>query len=249
MDGLPFGMPGSLPDFLGQQAALYRQRRGRAQGAKRTPPRPAAPAEGGRVPLVDGLTFRIVTTHTVPTSKGSGFAGQAAAIAEAFRGAFLGVWGRLPGQDRERLRAYWRGDLDRLPGSGPFAPRPASPRIRIVAQVPWSPADFLTDKLGTELNFPADLVTEHPDELPHAVARALAEAHLHATRRHWGLALELIEEPLARWERRMGRRANDVNRDARIDQLEAAHRLAYAKEIGAILARWRFAPQVPAAGP
>src|SRR4051812_8850043 len=108
MDGLPFGVPGGLPDFLRQQAALYRQRRARGQGARSKPPRPATPAEGGRVPLVDGLVFRIVPSPGAAAAKGGGVAPRAAAVAETFRLAFLGVWGQIPGQDRERVRAYWR---------------------------------------------------------------------------------------------------------------------------------------------
>src|SRR5262249_31882410 len=232
----------SLPDYLRQQAALRKRQQTRAQGAKRNPPRPATPVEGGRVPLVDGLTFRLVPPQTGATSNGSGYAAQAAAVAEAFHVAFLAVWGKLPGQDRERLRAYWRGDLDRLPGSGPCAPRHTTPRIRIVADVPWSPVDFRSDKLGTEFTFPLGLVAGHPDALPHAIARGLAGAPPHAARRHWGLALERIEEPLTRWERRMGKRVNDATRNAKIDQLEVAHRHAYEQEIAATLKVWGIEP-------
>jgi hypothetical protein len=237
MDGMPFIVPGSLQDFLRQEAALHKRRQTRGRGARRKPPRPATPAEGGRVPLADGLFFRIL-----PTAKSGGFAAQAAAIAETFRLAFLGVWQQVRGQDRERLRDYWRGQPDRLLEASPFALRYASPRIRIVTGVPWSPADFLSDNLGTEFTFPLGLVTEHPDELPHAIARGLAEGHLYASRRHWGVALELIEEPLARWEKRMGKKLNDETRDAKIDQLEAAHRRAYEKEIMATLTAWGFEP-------
>jgi hypothetical protein len=88
------------------------------------------------------------------------------------------------------------------------------------------------------LTFPASLVAEHPHQLPAVIARALAEALLHANRRHWALVETEIEGPLARWERRQGKRADDVRRGAKIDHLEAAHRRAYQREVTAVLAGW-----------
>jgi hypothetical protein len=192
------------------------------------------------VPLADGLFFRLAFRHTGPglqAAAGDGLKARAAAVAETFRLAFLDVWGQIPGQDRERLLTYWRGQPEPLPGASPFAPRRASPRIRIAAGVAWSPADNLSDKLGTEFTFPLRLVTEHPASLPHAIARGLAQAHRFASRRHWGLIQERIEEPLADWERRRGRKT-DADRDAKLGRLEAGYLAAYEAEIAAILRGW-----------
>jgi hypothetical protein len=81
-----------------------------------------------------------------------------------------------------------------------------------------------------------------PDRFPFVIARALAVTSLYATRRHWALAMEMIEEPLARWERRQGKNADDATRDRKIDRLEAAHLRAYESEIVDVLRRWGCGP-------
>ena len=151
MDGLPIGVPGSLPDYLRQQAALRKRQQTRAQGAKRNPPRPATPAEGGRVPLTDGLSFRIMTrsaqsgTFTPGSSRSPP---QAEAIAAAFRRAFLDVWRQVPQRDRQRLLTYWRDQPNRDAWVDRYAPCYATVRIFLLYGMDWSGSCSTCEKLG-----------------------------------------------------------------------------------------------------
>jgi hypothetical protein len=54
--------------------------------------------------------------------------------------------------------------------------------------------------------------------------------------------LEFIDQPLARWERRQGKKADDSERDAKIDKLEQAHHKAYEREVGRIVRGWGLEP-------
>jgi hypothetical protein len=241
MDGLPLGVPGSLADFLREQAELQQQRRAQARKARRKSPRLASPAEGGRMALVDGLSFRIVCRPRRPTTqaaRGDEFAAQAVAVAETFRGAFLSVWHRIPEVDRQGLLAYWRGRPDRLLRAGPASPRGAAPRIRIATGVSWSASDSACKRFGAALTFPLALIAERPEQLSPVIARALAEVHRYATRRHWGLILDRIEDPLARWERWRGKRADDASREAKLDLLEKAYLREYEADLVRIVREW-----------
>src|SRR5262249_53067222 len=121
VDGLPLGVPGSLPDFLRHEAERLQQQRARAARARRKAPRPTPPAEGGRVPLPDGLSFRLRPRSLRPA--------QADAAAVTFRRAFLGVWGRVAVPDRRQLLTYWRDQPDRATGADRDGPRHATVRI------------------------------------------------------------------------------------------------------------------------
>src|SRR5262249_29326377 len=142
-------------------------------------------------------------------------------VRETFRREFCGVWGRIPRADRDLLLRYWRG------GPVPAGPLYAHPTIRVIEVVPWATAPPRCVNFASELSFTLAEVTERPDHLPSVIATALAQALLHANRHHWDLALEFIEQPLARWERRQGKKADDAERDSKIDKLEQAHHKAY----------------------
>jgi hypothetical protein len=238
MDGLPFIFPGSLPDFLHQQAALHRQRRARGQAARRKPPRPATPAEGGRVPLADGLSFRLLSPSLTPG--GGGSTEQAEAAVETFRLAFLSVWARVPEPDRRLLQTYWRDQPDRAAWADRYSPRYATVRIRVVDGVDWSPSYSACERLGNELVFPTSLVTEHPDRLPCVIARTLALAVRYANGAHWGLYLRVVEDPMEAWEARHGAGATDAERDAQLGRLEKACLLEYEKDVRRILRGWGY---------
>ena len=176
MDGLPLGVPGSLPDFLRHEAERLRQQRARAARARRKAPRPTPPAEGGRVPLADGLSFRLLSRSLRPA--------QADAAVETFRRAFLDVWVRVAAPDRRQLLTYWRDQPDRATGADRYGPRHATVRIRVedlVEGVDWSPAHSACERLAHELVFPTSLVMVGQDRLPQVIARTLALALRYAT--------------------------------------------------------------------
>ena len=233
MDGTPLDVPCTLFDFLRRRAAPPRQRRvGRRlpnAGAK-------AGAPGGVArprrdyPLVDNLSFRVRLRPSAPAS-------TAAAVAERFTAAFAAVWGHVPETDRRLLLRYWQGE----PGATARGGTPPRPVIRVVAGS--APSDPSCDLLGHRLTFAAPLVTERPHDLPLVIARALAEAHRFASRRHWGLILEEIEQPMLRWERRRGRKT-DADREAKLDELEADYLSAYESEVADILRDWGVGPDV-----
>jgi hypothetical protein len=250
MAGLSLGDLGNLPDFLRQQAALYRQRCARAQRARRKSPRTALPAQGGRVALADGLTFRMMTRSAQSgtfTPESSRPPQQAEAIAEKFRLVFLDVWQQVPPRDRQRLLAYWRDQPDRNAWGDRYAPRYATVRILLLDGIDWSGSSSTCEKLGNELIFPTSLVALDGDRLPHAVARTLALVLRHATRRHWVLIVAKIEGPLERWLKRRGKNADEANREAKLDRLEVDYLAAYEAEIAGILRGWGFDPRAPGA--
>jgi hypothetical protein len=154
---------------------------------------------------------------------------------QTFRLGFNRIWAQIPAGGRASLLCYWRQPL---PGGHLPAPH-TRPLIRVVDVLPGSSSSPV-DRLGNEFNFPFSLVAENPQGLPAVIARALAVASLYATRRHWALAVELIEDPLERWSRRQGKNADDATRDAKIDRLEAAHLRAYKAEVAGVLRAWGF---------
>jgi hypothetical protein len=151
---------------------------------------------------------------------------------QAFRSAFRAVWGRIPRPDRDCLLRYWRCDR------AAALSLPTNPLLRVVEDTPWSPAPPRWARLGRELTFTFTEVTERPADLSREIATTLARVVLLADRRHWGLYLKLVEEPLARWEKRQGKKADEAKRDAKIDKLEQAHHKAYEREIGDVVRGW-----------
>jgi hypothetical protein len=214
--------PGTpLLDYLrGRAEALDRQRgRGAATRSKGGPPGGAGHANRSPLALVDGLVVRVLARPGRPRR-------EIVLIQERFRAAFVGVWHRLPAADRLRLLRYWADRSD--PGlRGSSSP---SPLIRVLdgASSALPPA---CDRLGHRLTFDAAAAVEQPDRLPLRIAHTLAQVYLLATRRHWALAVDLIEGPLGRWERRLGKKADDAARERKLDLLEAAHRRAYEAEL------------------
>jgi hypothetical protein len=230
MDGFILGTP--LIDFLRSSAELLKQRRGR--GAKGGPHGKAA--AGGRryAALSDGLVFRVVAQSDRPRR-------EVALIEERFRAAFVRAWDGIPGQDRRRLLRYWRDQTDagRPLGTGP------RPEIRVLDRVSCAPPPPACDRLGHRLTFAVASADEPAGRLPLLIAHALAQIWMLATKRHWKLYLEMIEEPLARWEKRQGKKADDAARERKLDLLEAVHRKAYEAELQQRLRAWGFAGPVP----
>src|SRR5262249_29369569 len=153
-DGRPIRSPGRPRRVPPPAGHATQTAPGRATGGAAQVAPSRRHCRGGRVALADGLTFRIISPPAQPgaqQSPGDTFAAQAATVAEAFRLAFLRVWTRLPDQDRACLLAYWRRLPERRLRAGPGARPSASPQIRVVAGVRWSPAYPVGGELGTEL--------------------------------------------------------------------------------------------------
>jgi hypothetical protein len=233
MDVLPLDMSCPLPDYLRQQAQrLHKQRAREAKSRSKRGSASSGSHDGPRnLALTDQIYFRILPPPSVPDA-------QVKVVEDTFRTAFIDVWSHLPPCDRRLLRAYWHNQPN-IVGHDDLRPWSSSrPQIRVVDGDSWSPSFQVCNELGSRLNFPFSLVVEQPALLPFVIARALAEVSRYASRRHWALIQELIEEPLARWERRQGKRIDDARRDAKLDRLERAHQQAYEKEIAAILDGW-----------
>src|SRR5262249_27984395 len=147
-------------------------------------------------------------------------------VEERFRTAFARAWDTIPEQERRTILRYWhdRPDTGRPVGAGP------RPEIRVLDRASCAPPPPACDRLGHRLTFAVAPADAPAGRLPLLIAHALAQVWMLATKRHWGLALEIIEEPLARWARRMGKRADDAARERKLDLLEAAHRRAYQAE-------------------
>jgi hypothetical protein len=218
------------------QAGSLRRRRGRATGARAraAPHGGVAPDGRGYCALADGLAFRVVAQPGRPRRDDQ-------LIEEHFRAAFVRIWEDIPEQDRRTLTRYWHDqpDTGRPGGAGP------RPEIRVLDWASCAPPPPACDRLGHRLTFAVVPADEPAGRLPLLIARALAQAHLFATRRHWALAIDLIEEPLARWEKRRGKDADDAARERKLDLLEAAHRKAYEGELEQRLRAWGFADPAP----
>jgi hypothetical protein len=95
------------------------------------------------------------------------------------------------------------------------------------------------------MNFPIALVVEQPDRLPLVIARTLAQVHRFATRRHWRLVQEMIEEPLALWESQRGAEVSDAARDQKLDALEGEYVRRSEAELRELLGWWGFDQERP----
>jgi hypothetical protein len=233
---IPFDTPCTLHDYLRRQAALLNRRRRRGRSSKKAAGRPAV--EGPReLPLVPemGLCFVVSSARgcRAPDPPPGKMGTRTAAVEEPFRRAFTNVWCRIAESDRRALLDYWH--------SRPRTGRSSRPMMRVVDGLPGFPADAVCDDLGHTLVFPASLVVGHAEDLRWVIARALATAMRYASRRHWQLIQERIEEPMGRWQRRRGRKVTEGECDAKRDQLEAAYLVKYEKELAQLLRSWGFA--------
>jgi hypothetical protein len=95
-------------------------------------------------------------------------------------------------------------------------------------------------KFGFELTFPASLVLGQPECLHREISFALAQTLRCATRQHWALVLSMLEEPMARWERRRRGQATEEECDRKWDALLKPYLRAYQQEVTQILRRWGF---------
>lgn len=145
------------------------------------------------LPLVakDGLFFRFIpgVRDALPHQDF-----DPVVIAQTFRGAFTGVWEQIPPADRQRMLTYWHATHTH--------DKKHSPLIQVAC--PPSAPEVVLAAWGTELTFPTSLVAGQPHLLQFEIARTLAQSYRLATSEHWSLILEVIEEPLERWESQQG---------------------------------------------
>src|SRR5262249_50065824 len=120
------------------------------------------------------------------------------------------------------------------------------PLIRLV-DVGSSTSKYLVcDRLGNVLNFPSSLMGGRGSAL--AVARALAQVYLYATRLHWGLVQDLIEKPLTRWEGRRGKGATEAAQAAKVRSLEQEFVRRRESDLGRVVLGWGFSAPGGAGG-
>ena len=191
--------------------------------------------EARDLPLVDedGLCFRVIAgvRDALATQDF-----DPAVLAEGFRGAFTGVWKRLPPADRHRLLVYWQHGPDaRLPATHAHD-KNRGPLIRVVCEE--ATPEVVLAGWGTQITFPASLVVARPRRLVGEIARTMAQAFRLATREHWGLIQTVIEEPLELWEREQGTRATEAKRDKKVNALETEYVEKYEASVIEIVRGW-----------
>jgi hypothetical protein len=221
-------MSPELNDKLGKRINMPRSK------AKKGPTQPHVGHEVRDLPLVEqnGLSFRIIAGARDELAH-EDF--DAAVVAELFRVAFNSVWVRIPTADRQRLLTYWRRGPD-VRSATLERDKYRGPLIRVVCG--FEPPDDVITGCGMEINFPASLVVGQPLRLVEEVARALAGVHRLATREHWSLILEQIDEPFDLWEGQEGADATDDRWDKKLDELEAEYLRRFRARIGQIIQTW-----------
>jgi hypothetical protein len=165
----------------------------------------------------DGLVFTVVPPAP-------------ATAADAFRTAFSTVWHQLPGWDRQRLLSYWRE-----PGQ-----EGRQSLIQLVQGVQATVGEVV-NQLGRELNFSLSLLKQ-PDRLPGEIATVLAHVLHIASGEHWRLVQEVLERPLARWEREEGKRATGAAVKKKVAALAKEHLARLEERITERVEGWGIAP-------
>jgi len=127
-----------------------------------------------------------------------------------------------------------------MPGSPRFLPS-HGPAVLVVDRVAATGDHATCTGDGLEMNFAANLVTDHPQDLPFEIAWALGQYHRLATGEHWALTQQTFHKPLKRWERSKGKNATKAGFDQKGDMLEAAFMQKHEMAMTDLMARWGFA--------
>jgi hypothetical protein len=199
--------------------------------------------QDGFSPLVgELLCYRVVNTahDRKPFDSSSP---QMKAAEATFVAAFQETWNHLPVFDQCRLLAYWQHPAHRFRPDADEYPRPL---IQIIVGA-WTPNYCACDRLGYELNFPLAWISCPADWLRYEIARALAIIHRCATRVHWRLAYSMIEEPLARWEKRQGK-ITEAALEKKHDSLEKKYLKVYEEQVAEQLRGWGIEKPVGESG-
>jgi hypothetical protein len=226
--------PATLFEFVGE----YVHKPNGRDPARRHPPAPP-----DKLPLVeeDGLVFCIKPAPHIPgTSPATGHkACDPAAMASAFREAFLGVWTHIPEPDRREMLAYWRrGPIPAGRDDEPWGRR--WPLIEVVDDGRHSPPPQYPDRAGHVLTIPAWLVATQPDCLSGTIARLLAQVYRQACGEHWRDVMRMVEEPMNRWEAEEGVTASDVELEQKAQALEADYLGYFEERLAQITRRWEL---------
>jgi hypothetical protein len=102
---------------------------------------------------------------------------------------------------------------------------------------PWSPVYMAVEKLGDQLAFPISLITRHSHRLRYEIARALAITFRLATRAHWRLVIEMLEEPQAQWEKSQ-RKITERSLDKKQATLENEYLKVFEEQVAQLLTGW-----------
>lgn len=160
-------------------------------------------------------------------------------VEETFRLAFVATWQRIPKDDRKLLLTYWRAEPPfRLEGrrGGPSCPRPFI-RIDVEGAARHAPRGSV-ESFGRVLSFPLSLVEGDPACLRAEIARTLAASYRQANGEFWALYMNMVEEPLERWEQRQQTPVTDAAMDRKAKPLERAHLARLTAAIAGIVERW-----------
>lgn len=160
-------------------------------------------------------------------------------VEETFSLAFVATWLRIPRDDRNLLLTYWRAEPPFRPEGrrgGPSCPRPL---IRIdVAEAARHESRGSVESFGRVLSFPVSLVEGDPACLRAEIASTLAATYRQANGEFWPLYMNMVEEPLARWEQRQQTPVTDAAMDRKAKPLERAYLARVRTAIARIVERW-----------
>lgn len=216
------------------------------KGARRT--KRSSPKEDTYLPLVvkDHLYFHVLVQLAgrdvlVPVLADR-LPKESASIADSFCQTFGDVWSGLPEPDRQRLLGYWR-KRPPVPSYDLAALQQRWPAIRLIDAGSCSSAQLRIKTAGYELNFPATLVAEQPASLSFTIVRVVAVVYRYATGEHWGLVIEMVEQPMDRWERRRKGNFTDEEAELKHATLERQFIRRHEEAIAEVLSRWGYATQ------
>lgn len=256
MDGSYLFQPISFFEYLSRQAAAAKQRqRGGPKARTGKKAMQSARVDGGDnffsvLVEKDRLFFGVLSHASRPAShqrQAEDSAGQDSSVRLTFRRVFGEVWCRIPEPDRQILLIYWREQRPRSLYGDCSPPPRHNPLIRVIDAGSLTSTYPLCEKIGHQLNFPISLVTD--ERLPTVIARALARVYLYASREHWRLVMELIEEPLAKWESQEGKTATEASHAKKVDALEKAFLRKHDLALARVMKRWGFKESQPGKEP
>jgi hypothetical protein len=237
--------PVTLFEFVQDRLAGDRKERdgkGGPPGNRGAPQR----APDGEFPLVeqDRLFLRVTSKPRrlqAPVSED-----EAVALARNFGDAFRAVWATIPPEDRGCLFDYWRGQRP-LPWNFNEGPPPRRvPDIQVQVDADPGPLpDALCKGLGWQLIFPVALVGDEPERMRGEIIRVLMQVHRYASGRHWQLQSELVDEPLAAWEKAQGDHVSEAARERKLAALGRAFLRAHDAEVAQLLRRWQAGQSPP----
>jgi len=156
---------------------------------------------------------------------------------DAFSSVFQSLWQRIPLADRQTMLEYWQCSTQVMTSlSSGVSPMPV---FKIVADVELpAQAEVAFRELGVELVF-RDSLTRQADRLHQAILNVLTWVYLVASRRHWALAIEYLDEPIEEWLEQHPR-ATERQEQMKWTWLERRYLIQYETETIQLAGRWGF---------